>query len=290
MPVESQNIYDNPDFFVAYGDLPRSQHGLPAAPEWPILEEMIRNLKSSPTRPSEDPLQGSQILDLGCGYGWFIRWAREKGAAYIKGVDISQNMINRAKEFEAEINHPTQNGVVAPDPATEVIFEIHDLETINLSNQSEKGFYDLVYSSLTLHYIEDIVRLFREIHSCLKKGSNNERRGRLIFSVEHPIGTALVNPGPGFKVIQEAGEDRTIWPLNSYGSEGLRLTSWLGAEGVRKYHRTVETYVTALLENGFVLTGLKDWSPSKEDVAGQPEWRMERHRPYFLLISAEVRE
>ncbi|KAJ5499475.1 Sodium/solute symporter [Penicillium expansum] len=72
MPVESQNIYDNPGFFIQYGNLPRSQHGLPAAPEWPILEDMILNPKSSPTKLSETPLQGSRVLDLGCGYGWFV--------------------------------------------------------------------------------------------------------------------------------------------------------------------------------------------------------------------------
>ncbi|KAJ5163876.1 uncharacterized protein N7500_005706 [Penicillium coprophilum] len=290
MPVKSQNIYDNPEFFIAYANLPRSQHGLPAAPEWPILEEMILNPKSSFTGPIGSPLKGSRILDLGCGYGWFIRWAREKGAGYIKGIDISQNMIERAKEFEAEINRQTKDSVTATMSATEVTFEIHDLEILNLSHQPEQELYDLVYSSLAFHYIEDFVRLLREIHGCLKKGGGHEQRGRLIFSVEHPVGTALVNPGPGFKVIQEAGKDMIVWPLNSYSSEGLRLSNWLGAEGVRKYHRTVETYVTALLENGFVLTGLKDWSPSKRDVEGQPEWRAEGHRPYFLLISAEARE
>ncbi|KAJ5209262.1 hypothetical protein N7449_003641 [Penicillium cf. viridicatum] len=96
--------------------------------------------------------------------------------------------------------------------------------------------------------------------------------------------------GPGYKVIREAGEDQKVWPLNSYSSKGLRLSRWLGEEGVRKSHRTVETDVTALLENGFVLTGLKDWCPSKENVVGQAEWTVEGHRPYFLLISAEVRE
>ena len=285
MSVESQNIYDNPEFFSAYGDLPRSQHGLPAIPEWPILEEMILNPKSSPIGLLENPLKGSRILDLGCGYGWFIRWAREKGAGYVKGVDLSQNMINRAKEFEAEINH-----LVVPAPTTEVIFEIDDLETINLSQCHEQGLYDLVYGSLAFHYVEDIVRLFREIHSCLKKGSTHGRRGRFIFSVEHPILTAPVHPEPAYKMIREAGEDRKVWPLNSYTSEGLRLSTWLGVEGVRKYHRTVQTYVTGLLENGFVLTGLKEWCRSKENVAGQSEGNTDGHRPNFLLISAEVRE
>jgi hypothetical protein len=69
MPTESQNIYDNSEFFAEYGSLPRSQHGLAAAPEWPTLEKMIVNTKPSPTGPSEEPLKGLRILDLGCGYG-----------------------------------------------------------------------------------------------------------------------------------------------------------------------------------------------------------------------------
>ncbi|MBF3542891.1 SAM-dependent methyltransferase, partial [Burkholderia pseudomallei] len=31
----TQNIYDDPDFFEGYGQLPRSRDGLDGAPEWP---------------------------------------------------------------------------------------------------------------------------------------------------------------------------------------------------------------------------------------------------------------
>jgi 2-polyprenyl-3-methyl-5-hydroxy-6-metoxy-1,4-benzoquinol methylase len=36
-------------------------------------------------------------LDLGCGFGWFCRWARERGAASVLGVDLSDRMLARAK-------------------------------------------------------------------------------------------------------------------------------------------------------------------------------------------------
>jgi hypothetical protein len=88
--------------------------------------------------------------------------------------------------------------------------------------------------------------------------------------------------------LQEGDAEHKVWPLNSYSEEGWRYTSWLGVKGVKKYHRTVETYVSLLLENGFVLTGLKDWVPSTESVSEHPEWAQERHRPYFLLISAKI--
>lgn len=280
----SQNVYDNPEFFTAYGTLPRSQHGLSAAPEWPTLKQMITDTKCS-AKSTVSPLEGHRILDLGCGYGWFVRWARENGAEYIKGIDISQNMINRAEAIEADLARESDG---ATDPAGKISFEVSDLETIKLELPGLEP-YDTVYSSLTFHYIEDISRLFFQIHACLKKGNEHGRAGRLIFSIEHPVTTAPVCPGPEWKVIQENGEEKSVWPLNSYGLEGLRLTSWLGTDGVRKYHRTVETYVTTLLECGFALTGLKDWSPSQEDVASHPDWAVEQHRPYFLLISAEVR-
>lgn len=43
---------------------------------------------NSPTQPD---LQGHRVLDLGCGYGEFARWARDNGAAYVNAVDIAHN-------------------------------------------------------------------------------------------------------------------------------------------------------------------------------------------------------
>ncbi|KAE8381175.1 S-adenosyl-L-methionine-dependent methyltransferase [Aspergillus bertholletiae] len=281
----TQNIYDDPTFFQAYSTLPRSQYGFDAAPEWLVLQEMVLG-----NNGSEYPgIQNGHVLDLGCGYGWFTRWAQDNGAKHVKGIDVSTKMIERAKEAEKT---PREKGIIAPSRGT-LCYEVGDLETISFS-ASEMDSYDLVYSSLTFHYIEDFPKLLRQIRLCLKKtasGNNGRKGGRLIFSVEHPICTAPVNPAPDWKVLPtEDGDEggRMIWPLNSYSDEGPRMTSWLGVDGVRKYHRTVETYVTGLLQNGFILTGLKDWSPSEHDVKDHPEWKHERHRPYFLLISAEV--
>ena len=83
----SQNIYDEPGFFEGYAQLPRSLHGLAGAPEWPALQAML------PT------LAGKRVLDLGCGYGWFCRAARELGAADVVGIDLSAKMLARAAEL-----------------------------------------------------------------------------------------------------------------------------------------------------------------------------------------------
>lgn len=51
----AQNIYDNPDFFTGYSQLPRQVLGLDGAPEWPAIRAMLPDLR------------GKRVVDLGCG-------------------------------------------------------------------------------------------------------------------------------------------------------------------------------------------------------------------------------
>ncbi len=81
----AQNIYDNPEFFAGYAQLPRSQHGLDGAPEWASLRSLL------------PPLEGLDVVDLGCGYGWFSRYAAEQGARTVSGLDVSQKMLDHAR-------------------------------------------------------------------------------------------------------------------------------------------------------------------------------------------------
>src|SRR5947209_5154105 len=118
-----QNIYDDPEFFEGYSQFRRSREGLAGAPEWPTLRSLL------------PPIEGLRVLDLGCGFGAFARWARENGAASVLGVDLSEKMLARAQAR-------TQ------DPA--VTYCRANIETLALPDAS----FDLVYSSLALHYIE----------------------------------------------------------------------------------------------------------------------------------------
>ena len=240
----TQNIYDNDTFFTGYSLLPRSVQGLEGAPEWPVLRAMLPDLT------------GARVLDLGCGFGWFCRWAREAGAATVHGLDVSAKMLARAK---AETN----------DPA--ITYDRGDLETVELSH----GAFDLVYSSLAFHYLEHLDRLIREIAAALVPG------GKLVFSVEHPICTAPSRPE-----WRTDAEGRKIWPLERYLDEGPRVTDWL-APGVIKQHRGMATYFNLLLDAGFRLRRIEEWSPSKVQIAAEPGWADERHRPFFLLVVCE---
>lgn len=223
----TQNIYDNAGFFAGYAQLRRSVDGLDGAPEWPALKSMLPGLP------------GKRVVDLGCGFGWFCRWARAAGAAEVLGLDVSANMLARARETTS-------------DPA--ITYRQADLETLELPAES----FDLAYSSLTLHYLEQPGRLFATVHRALVPG------GSLVFSTEHPLYT---EPGP------------------DYLDEGPRTTDWL-AKGVVKQHRTLATYLNLLIAAGFIVRRVEEWGPTREEIAAHPEWKIDHRRPSFLLVSA----
>jgi SAM-dependent methyltransferase len=240
----AQNIYDNDEFFAGYARLPRSVAGLEGAPEWLALRALLPDL------------HGRRVLDLGCGYGWFCRWAREAGAAAVLGVELSEKMLARAR---------------ADTRDAAITYQRADMESLALPGEA----FDLVYSSLALHYVEDVGGLMAEIYRSLVPG------GSLVFSTEHPIYSAPAAPKWS---LDTAGHK--IWPVDHYLDEGPRTTNWL-APGVIRHHRTIATTINLLLRVGFAIAHLEEWGPSDAQIAAQPSLADERHRPPFLIVAAK---
>jgi SAM-dependent methyltransferase len=240
----AQNIYDQDEFFNGYRRLSRQVTGLDSAPEWPALRAML------------PPMPGARVIDLGCGFGWFCRWAREHGAAAVLGIDLSEKMLAQAQASPH-------------DPA--IRYQRGDLETLSLAPAS----CDLVYSSLTFHYIAALERLWAQVYAALIPG------GSLVFSVEHPIYTAPSHPG---WVVDEQGIK--TWPVDSYQVEGPRSRTWY-VPGVIKQHRLISTYVNLLICLGFTLTRLEEWGPTDAQINATPELAEEKERPMFFLVGAK---
>ncbi|WP_274650807.1 class I SAM-dependent methyltransferase [Paenibacillus humicola] len=239
----TSNIYDDENFFKGYSQLDRSVKGLDGAPEWETMRSMLPDLN------------GADLLDLGCGFGWFCRFARQSGAASVHGIDVSEKMLSRAKA-------DTKDAGIA--------YFKTDLESVELRPNR----YDAAYSSLVFHYIADLRGLLAKIYASLKP------EGRLVCSVEHPIYTASAAP----QWIRHPAGFRT-WPVDGYQREEARTTNWL-AEGFTKQHRTFGTYINLLVGTGFTIERVVDWAPSAGQLAEHPEWEEELDRPMFLLMSA----
>ncbi|CDM58506.1 methyltransferase type 11 [Rhizobium favelukesii] len=120
--------------------LSRSLHGLDGA-HWESIQAVLPDL------------HGTRIVDLGCGSGWFARCAARQGAKSVFGFDISERMIDRARRHT--VNHSVSD-------------EIANLERPQLLPAS----FDLGYSSLAFHDIEDFTRLSATIHRARVPGAD----------------------------------------------------------------------------------------------------------------------
>lgn len=240
-----QNKYDDARFFAAYETMPRSVKGLEAAGEWHVLKEMLPDLRHK------------SVLDLGCGFGWHCRYALEQGASSVTGVDISENMLQKAREL-------TNDAAI-----TYVRMPIEDIDFAG-------GSFDVVISSLAFHYIEPFQTVCEKVYACLKPG------GSFVFSVEHPIFTARSEQD------WHTDEDgnRLHWPVDQYQHEGMRETSFL-TDNVIKYHRTIGTYLNDLIGAGFAVKAVKEPLPSEELLRTVPGMSDETRRPMFMIVSAQ---
>lgn len=236
-----QNIYDDPVFFESYQRLRRSGTGLNDALEQPALWSLL------------PPLAGLRVLDLGCGFGDFARKARAAGARAVLGLDVSEKMLARAR-------------ALTDDPA--ITYRHGSIERLDLDDR-----FDLVVSSLALHYVADYAAAVAQIARLLDPG------GTFVFSVEHPICTARAEQ----KWVLDQDGTPLYWPIDDYAAEGPRSTRWF-VGGVIKHHRTLETYVTGLLSAGFLLRDLRE--PVPVEGAALPDADLHRRRPPVLVLAA----
>lgn len=232
-----QNIYDNDKFFEGYIELRSEPDNWNDNFEIPALRSLLPDLK------------GKSVLDVGCGFGGNCMYFVEQGAESVIGIDISQKMITLAKEKNSD------------DKISYVVSAIEDYEFPN--NE-----FDIVVSSLALHYISDFKTAIEKIHNTLKV------KGELIFSIEHPIVTSNKDYQDIYK-----GTDGTKlhWAVKDYHSEGVREYEWL-IKGVKKYHRKFDTIINELISAGFVIK--KVYEPQQKIEPELPEY------PSYLMIVA----
>lgn len=240
-----KNKYDDETFFEKYKNLPRSVYGLDAAEEWQILKNML---------PS---FFGKKVLDLGCGFGWHCCYAAEHGAEAVIGVDISKKMLEIAREKNIYEN---------------ITFINNSIENISF----ESNYFDVILSSLALHYVAQFDEIVKKIYTWIKKN------GIFVFSVEHPIFTS---EGKQDWHYDEQGKI-LHWPVDNYFFEGPREATFLG-EKMTKYHRTLTNYLKTLLKYGFNIVDINEPKVTPELLKKHPDWKNELRRPMMLLISVK---
>ncbi|WP_195986108.1 class I SAM-dependent methyltransferase [Clostridium sp. D33t1_170424_F3] len=238
-----ENKYDDPVFFTKYSQMSRSQQGLEGAGEWETLQKLLPGFA------------GKRVLDLGCGYGWHCIYAAEHGASSVTGIDLSEKMLAVARE---KTQFP------------QVQYQCMPIEDIDYPENS----FDIVVSSLALHYVPSFDAVAKKVNACLAPG------GAFVFSAEHPVFTAY---GTQDWYYDETGAI-LHFPVDNYFYEGKREAVFLG-EKVTKYHKTLTTYLDGLLTNGFAIQRIVEPQPPAHmfHIEGMKD---EMRRPMMLIVSA----
>ena len=242
-----ENVYDNAGFFEQYKEMRSQQINANNLIENPIIKTMLPDLA------------GKTILDLGCGDGNMGHYFLQNGAKSVLGVDISENMLNQAKQNN---NNPNMD------------FALLKMEDISTLTQK----FDLVYSSLAFHYVQDINKLLSDINNLLTPN------GMLLFSQESPLVTASIfeskNPEKKLNI-----NGKQYFLISDYGNESVRNNYWNDVP-VTKYHRTYATMTMALLNNNFDIVDIKDSFATEETIRIYEKYKNQKDRPYFTFFKA----
>ena len=247
--MEQQNIYDNEEFFKGYQEM-RHSSTVPSANdliEIPQLFDLIGDVKDK------------TILDLGCGSGGHDRKLIELGAKSVLGIDLSKNMINEAIKDKNS------------DKIEYKVMSMTDIDKLDMK-------FDLVVSSLAMHYVEDYDGVCKKVYDVLNDG------GEFIFSYGHPMDSCVVlNDLPHRYVILN---DKKYFLISDYNNEGKWKNFWY-IDGVETYHRNMSHLVNGLLDAGFRLTKMMESYATEEAIKQRPKYIEQRDHSYYVYFKAK---
>jgi len=126
-----------------------------------IEDNPIKNLSDEFIKSQLPDLKGKNILDAGCGTGRLCMAALERGAAFVKGIDLSPKMIEEAKK-----NCPKA-----------------EFACVDLAKNEIKEKYDVVICGLVLGHIDSLEPALSNLVNSLKPN------GHIILTDFHPIQT-----------------------------------------------------------------------------------------------------
>jgi 2-polyprenyl-3-methyl-5-hydroxy-6-metoxy-1,4-benzoquinol methylase len=187
-------------------------------------------------------VSGVRVLDAGCGEGHLARILANRGAD-VTAVDVSPRLVEMARVKDPE-------GAI-------------DYRAADLSRPLEEfeSVFDLVGSDLVLNDVPDYRGFINTLGMVTKLG------GRVVLSMNNPYSY----------VIRKQVEDY----FDSGFSAQYRGMSEAGLK-VYFHHRTLQEYVTAFVESGFLLTSLTDVSLTiSKDNALLP---VGSRFPYFTVL------
>jgi SAM-dependent methyltransferase len=195
-------------------------------------------------------VKGKKILDLGCGSGEDIE--KLKLDNEVVGLDYSHELLTLA-----EFNNP------------DTIFWCIDLNTQPIPTEQK---FDYIFSSLTLHYIQDWNNLFKQLHSILNPN------GRILLSTHHPLkwGSNMTKNKQfnEFKIgyRKDKNETKTYEVFGDYLNTYQIHDKLFQQLDVTYYNRSLSEMFKVFKENGFEVVNLLEPKPTEEAKTVIPDF------------------
>jgi len=203
-------------------------------------------------------VNGKEILEMGCGDGYWLKILTEKGAK-CTGFDLSENQIKSAKENDS------QNKIK--------YFVADASKKIELNDNS----FDVIFLEHVLLEISDlskIKKIFKEVSRLLRND------GFLIVSDLHPLA-----PETNFPNI-EVDEGYTYFKSGF----SIKIVSTKPDGTVTKYtdfHWTFQDLISSMTENGLKVVKVLEPTPDEKTVGKYPYLQYRKDKPLALMIKAQ---
>jgi SAM-dependent methyltransferase len=190
-------------------------------------------------------VRGLRVLDAGCGSGAHSAELINRGAT-VTGVDLSAGLLTIARErlgpdvplHQADLNQP----LPFPDHA-----------------------FDLVLSSLVLHYLAEWEPTLREFHRILAP------RSRVVLSTHHPLMARRISGSDDYFGTYTYTED---WVRDG---QTMRMRFW---------HRPLRAMLTAFTKSGFRVEDIREPDPHPQMANNAPyAYQRLTRSPQLLFFS-----
>lgn len=208
-------------------------------------------------------LKNKTVLCVGCGTGEEVKYLNSLGVKKIIGIDISEKLIELAQESYPDLE-----------------FHVMDVETLNFPSD----YFDFIYSSLTMHYLESWTKALQCVNRVLKKN------GIFLFSTTHPFFSAT------HKTEDEKVKSRIFGYKDIKNSDNCeiygdylnqnKLEIFIGKDlVVTNHHRPLSIIIKEIIHSGFELIDLVEPKAKDESrIKNKKFWEIHQKIAEFMIF------
>lgn len=205
-----------------------------------VYDNLVGEKGDAPRRHIIDPLMFSllpsnknlTVLDAGCGNGYWTKLLSDRYTSVI-GIDNSEKLLEIARNKNISAN---------------IEYKLMDLEqALPFSDES----FDLVFSNMVVHYIQNINLFSKEMFRILKKD------GLLLICLTHPIYESSKKP------FLKSFQTRTLYKSLTLGD----------LAEVKLWYEPLNSVINHFKDVGFVLIQQKDGIITKESAQEYPKYK-----------------